>query len=70
MHDIIRLLSAETGLDMETAYRLQTEIVFYIHGIASMLATSYIDLSEEAVSGFLSDGLEALQKRYQSGDSK
>lgn len=70
MHDIIRLLSIETGLDMETAYRFQTEMVFYIHGIAAMIATSYVDLSEEAISGFLSDGFEALQKQYQKGESK
>ena len=70
MHDIIQLLSSETGLDYETAYRFQTEMVFYIHGIASMVATSYVDLNEEAISSFLTDGFEALKKQYQGGGSK
>lgn len=70
MHDIIQLLSSETGLDYETAYRFQTEMVFYIHGIASMVATSYVVLNEEAISSFLTDGFEALKKQYQGGGSK
>lgn len=40
-------------------------MVFYIHGIASMVAASYVDLSEEAISSFLTDGFEALKKQYQ-----
>ena len=41
-------------------------MVFYIHGIASMVATSYVDLNEEAISSFLTDGFEALKKQYQA----
>lgn len=53
-----------TGLDYESARLFHLESWIFVHGIAVMLATSYITLDEELISGMLTDMFEGLKARY------
>lgn len=60
----ISMLMENLGLDYSSAYLFQTEIWIYVHGIATMLATGYLDLPEEIISGLVTDAYEGLKLRY------
>ncbi len=36
----------------------------YVHGMATMLATSYLELDEAFISKVLTDGYEGMKTRY------
>lgn len=61
---ILSVIRQNTGISEEQAYRFHIEMWIYVHGIASMLATSYLDFDEETVSVFLTDAYEGLKLRY------
>lgn len=53
--EFVELLACRTGLDKETAYFFHLEMWIFVHGIATMVATSYLDWGEETVSQVLTD---------------
>lgn len=63
---IISAITAGTGLDKERAKLFHLESWIFVHGIAAMLATSYIDFDEEFISGTLTDMFEGLKARFGS----
>lgn len=67
IREIVNVIQRNTGLDAERAYRFHIEMWIYVHGIASMLATSYLDFDERTVSEFLTDAYEGLKLRYKIG---
>ena len=62
MHDFVR---SNTGLDIDTAKLFHLEMWACVHGIATMFATSFLDLDRELVSGMISDIYNGLKKRYE-----
>lgn len=64
LKEIIAVIMKNTGLDKEKAYKFHIEMWIYVHGIAAMTATSYLDFDEETVSEFLSDAYMGLKLRY------
>ncbi len=52
---LIDLIAAGTGLDRETARRVHLEMWVFVHGIATMIATSYLDWQISDVSRILSE---------------
>ncbi len=63
---VIRLVSKRTGLSEDKAWLLHLEMWIFVHGVASMLATGYIQWDETMVSDMLTDVFEGLQARFQS----
>ena len=63
---IISAVTAGTGLDKERAKLFHLESWIFVHGIAAMLATSYIDFDEEFISETLTDMFEGLKARFGS----
>lgn len=51
------------SVDHTVAERLHFEVWTWVHGIASMLATSYLDLDYDQISDMLTDVYQALKER-------
>lgn len=61
---MIRLIQKGTGLSREDAWLLHLETWIFVHGIATMIATSYLEWEEEFVSRALTDLYEGLKTRF------
>ena len=62
---LINLIMKNVGLTEEEARFFHLEMWITVHGIASMIATSYLPLDEETVSMILSDSYLGLRLRYE-----
>ena len=62
--DLLRILSANTGMSEDEAYFFHLEMWVYVHGIATMIATDYLDWDEELISRMLTDAYEGMKERY------
>ena len=62
--EIVQLVSSSTRLDTQSASRLHLEMWIFVHGIAAMIATSYLEFDEELISSMLSDAYLGLKARY------
>lgn len=61
---IIRLIADKAGLDEDSAWRFHLEMWLFVHGVAAMLATGYINWDETQVSDMLTDMFEGLRARF------
>lgn len=68
IHDLIELIMKNTGMSEKEAYFFHLEMWVYVHGIATMIATSYLEWDRDTVSGMLTDVYEGLKSRYGKGD--
>ncbi len=60
----VEMVMRNTGLGRESAELFQAEMWIFVHGIATLIATSYLPLQEETVSEFLTDAYEGLRARF------
>ena len=67
--DIIAIISRNTGLSEEDARLFHLEMWIFVHGIATMIVTNYLDWEEEHVSRALTDAYEGLRMRW-CGEAK
>ncbi len=58
------IVHQNTGLDSEDAKLFHLEMWAYVHGIATMFATGFLDLDWELVSKMLTDSYQGLKKQY------
>ncbi|MBQ5900427.1 MAG: TetR/AcrR family transcriptional regulator [Clostridia bacterium] len=63
MQDIIH---KNTGLDGDKLKLFHFEMWAYVHGIATMFATEFVNLSWELVSQMLTDAYKGLRKHYET----
>ncbi len=61
---LLALLQKSLGLTEEQAYLFHLEMWIYVHGVATMLATSYLEWDMEFVSRSLSDIYSGLAHRF------
>ncbi len=61
---VIDIIVSQTGLSRADAELLHTEMWIFVHGIATMVATEYLELSDETVSYMLTDVYQGLLKRF------
>lgn len=66
---IIALIMRNTGLSEENARLLHLEMWMFVHGIATMIVTNYLDWEEEYISRALTDAYEGLRTRW-CGEAK
>lgn len=64
--DAVYLIHKQLGITYEEATTFHMEIWAYVHGIATMLATSYLNLENDAISDMLTDAFLGLKMRYAS----
>ncbi len=63
---VIDILQKNTGLSREEASVFHLEMWAYVHGIAAMIATGFLELDEELISRMLTDSYQGLKKQYES----
>ena len=61
---VIDMLVSSTGLERSEAEKFHTEMWIFVHGIATMVATEYLEIREEDVSEMLTDMYQGLLKRF------
>ncbi len=64
LRPLLDIIRRGTGLSEDDAYSLHMEMWIYVHGIATMIATSYIDWDMEYASRVLTDAYVGLRYRY------
>ena len=62
--DMFALVENQTGLQNSTAKLFHLEMWAYVHGIATMFATNYLDLEWELVIKMITDAYQGLCKQY------
>ena len=67
---IIEIIMANTGLSEQDAFMFHLEMWMYVHGIATMIATSYLEWDWDTISQMLTDGFEGLKVRFLGKESK
>lgn len=68
MAEILSLIQESTGLCAEKAMLFHLEMWIFVHGIAVMFATAYLDLDTEIVSSMLTDMYMGLKTRFQKSE--
>ena len=63
---LIEMLKEKLHLSDDEAHLFHLEMWVFVHGIASMLATSYLDFDEEQISRMLTDVYRGLCLRFGS----
>lgn len=61
---LLELLEKNLGISEDEANMLHLEMWLYAHGIATMLATAYLEWNEEFISRALTDAYVGLTGRY------
>lgn len=61
---VIQLISANTGLSAEDAYRFHLEMWVFVHGIATMIATAYLEWDDAYISSAMTDIYTGLCSRF------
>ena len=59
-----KIVQNNTGLNAEQTKLFHLEMWAYVHGIASMLATNFVNLNWELISRMLTDAYLGLRKQY------
>ena len=61
---LIEAITKSTGLSEQDAYMFHLEMWMYVHGIATMIATSYLEFDWDTISQMLSDGFMGLKHAF------
>jgi len=61
---MMSMVNQNTGLDGMDARLFHLEIWVYVHGIASMFATGYLDLKWDLVSKMVTDMYQGMRKQF------
>ena len=64
LKEIVKLLVKNLKISEENARMFHLEMWIYVHGIAVMLATSYLEWQEDFISQVLTDAYSGLKYRY------
>lgn len=61
---MVQIIQKNTGLSEQDAAMFHLEMWVYVHGIATMIATSYLEWNGDMISKMLTDGYMGLKERY------
>ena len=67
--EMMGLVQENTGVDAERAKLFHLEMWAYVHGIAAMIATGYLELEWELISRMLTDAYQSMKKHYEQEDA-
>ena len=67
---IIQIIMKNTGLSEQEALLFHLEMWVYVHGFATMIATSYWEWDWDTISQMLTDEFEGLKARFLGKESK
>jgi AcrR family transcriptional regulator len=66
---LLQLISLNTGMSLDDAYLFHIGMWVYVHGIATMIATAYLDWDWDMVSTMLTDAYQGMKERYKSREA-
>lgn len=61
---LLGLIQKNMGLSRDDAYRFHLEMWIYVHGIATMIATAYLEWDMDFISAALIDAYQGLRLRF------
>ena len=61
---VFTVIQKSIGLSYEEAQKFHLKMWIYVHGIATMLATSYLSLDFDTISSLITNMYEGLKMRY------
>ncbi len=64
MNRFTDIVSHNVGITRDDAYMFHLEMWVYVHGIAAMIATGYLNWDNETVSRMLTDAYMGMKQRY------
>lgn len=64
---LLEIIEKNLGLSEDEAYRFHIEMWIFVHGIATMAATSYLNWDTQFIDEILSDMYIGLSHRYTGG---
>lgn len=64
---LLEIIQKSLGIDEDRAYLFHLEMWIYVHGIATMIATCYLNWDEDMVSKMLTDAYIGMKHRYTEG---
>lgn len=67
---LLNIIMKNLGVSEDEAFLFHLETWVYVHGIATMIATSYLDWDMDFISKSLTDAYEGLKYRYTGGKER
>ena len=64
LRPMIELIRAQTGVGEDEAYRFHLEMWVFVHGVATMIATGFLEWDEETVGKMMTDVYNGLVARF------
>ncbi len=64
---LLQLIQKDIGMNEQEAYTFHIEMWIFVHGMATMIATNYLDLDEEYISRVLTDAYKGIKSRFEKG---
>ncbi len=64
---LLQLIQRNTGMSEQEAYTFHIEMWIFVHGMATMIATNYLDLDEAYISKVLTDAYKGVESRFAKG---
>ena len=61
---MLNIIMKNLGIDENEAYFFHLELWLYVHGIATMIATNYLEWDIEFIDKALTDAYQGLKNRY------
>lgn len=65
LNDIINIISSNLGISYDDAFNFHILMWLYAHGIATMIATSYLDWDWDTIDKMLTDAYVGMKNTYQ-----
>lgn len=65
---LLEIIQKNLNIGEEQAYLFHLEMWVFVHGIATMIATSYLPWNEGSVEKMLTDAYLGLKQRYEGGE--
>lgn len=64
---LLEIIQTNLSVNEDEAFLFHMEMWIYVHGIATMIATSYLNWDDALISKVLTDAYEGLKHRYTEG---
>lgn len=62
---VLQIIQEKTGMSEKEAYAFHIEMWIFVHGMATMIATNYLDLDKAYISKVLTDAYEGIKSRFE-----
>ena len=64
---MLNIIIKNLGISEDEAYLFHLELWLYVHGIATMIATNYLEWDIDFIDKALTDAYQGLKIRYTGG---